>query len=131
MVSSSHVELGEGGGGSLSCWRFLLSTPLGVVTWYDFGVTSMSTVPSVWFWAIHTRSLVKSDPVSMVCGTGQKCASAASSPLSLCEHVSHSLASLTAAALVPQVLWCAICDTLAVLLDCTHSSMVLICMTRE
>ena len=43
------------------------------------------------------------DPLGMLCGTGQKCVSAASSSLSLCRQVSHSLASLVAAALVPQV----------------------------
>ena len=71
------------------------------------------------------------DPVDVLCGAGQKCVSAASSSLSLCGQVSHSLASLAAAALVPPVQWCVVCDTLAVLLDCTHSSMVSICMPRE
>ena len=45
-----------GRGSSLSCWRFLLRTPLGVVTWYDLGAISVTTVPSVWFWGIQTRS---------------------------------------------------------------------------
>ena len=33
------------------------------------------------------------DPVSVLCGAGQKCVSAASSLLSFCRHISHSLAS--------------------------------------
>ena len=91
----------------------------------------MRTLSSVWYWGIQTRSPGARGSSLCACGAGRKCVSAAFSFLSLCGQVRHSRASSAVAALLPQAQLCAVCDILAVLLDCSHSSMVWICMPRS